>query len=212
MGASCLSYIGHGHQHVRQRDESHVLAGFLFPTLVITNSIHHHRADLGGQSCMAQKLGSIRLRYSRWASFRCSSPAAVSGFFLASLRLTSCARHLFRGRPLHLVMGVAAMSASSPELTFGPQDDRPHDERDLGQGPLLDELRGGVLHSLCRSLPRNRRQRAPLTSLHRRLPDPLIPGALSSSDIAALFTGLAQLIFFFYNLIHSRFKGAIRER
>jgi cytochrome c oxidase subunit 1 len=89
-------------------------------------------------------------------------------------------------------------------LLLVPQDVRTNDERDWGRS-FLAQLCGHVLHLYALPLPWNSWEYPPLLSFPDDFLQPLIP-VHRWITIAALITGVAQLIFL-YNLIHSRFWG-----
>ncbi len=162
-----LSYMVYGHHMFVSGMNPYSSLAFSFPTLVITiPSTIVVLIWLGSLYGAKLRINSASLFALAFISMFISG--GVSGFFLAqpSIDIMLHATYFVVGH-FHLVMGVAAMFGIFAGTYFWfPKDDRPHDERDFGQGPLLDELRRCVLHLYAIPLPGNRRQRAPLPGLH----------------------------------------------
>src|SRR5260370_853220 len=209
MGAlAILSYMVYGHHMFVSGMNPYSSLAFSFPTLVITIpstivlliwtfSLYGSRLRINSASLFA--LGFISMFVS----------GGVSGFFLAqpSIDIMLHATYFVVGH-FHLVMGVAAMFGifAGTYFWFPKMAGRMMNET-LGRVHFWMSFVGAYcifmpFHSL--GIAGNMRRYQAFTDDYRI---PLIP-VHKFITIAALFTGLAQLIFV-YNLIHSRFKGAL---
>src|SRR5271163_2239910 len=209
MGAlAVLSYMVYGHHMFVSGMNPVSSLAFSFPTLVITipstivvliwlGSLYGAKIRINAASLFA--LGFISMFIS----------GGVSGFFLAqpSIDIMLHATYFVVGH-FHLVMGVAAMFGIFagtyfwfPKMT----------------GRMMNETLGKVhfwmsfVGAYCIFMPFHYLGIAGNVRRYQAFTDdyliPLIP-VHKFITVAALFTGLAQLIFL-YNLIHSRFWGEI---
>jgi cytochrome c oxidase subunit 1 len=209
MGAlAVLSYMVYGHHMFVSGMNPFSSLAFSFPTLVITipstiivliwlGSLYGSKLRINSASLFA--LGFVSMFIS----------GGVSGFFLAqpSIDIMLHATYFVVGH-FHLVMGVAAMFGIFagtyfwfPKMT----------------GRMMNETLGRVhfwmsfVGAYCIFMPFHYLGIAGNVRRYQAFTDdyliPLIP-VHKFITVAALFTGLAQLIFL-YNLIHSRFKGAL---
>jgi cytochrome c oxidase subunit 1 len=209
MGAlAVLSYMVYGHHMFVSGMNPVSSLAFSFPTLVITipstivvlmwlGSLYGAKLRINAASLFA--LGFISMFIS----------GGVSGFFLAqpSIDIMLHATYFVVGH-FHLVMGVAAMFGIFAGTYFWfPKM----------VGRMMNETLGKVhfwmsfVGAYCIFMPFHYLGIAGNVRRYQAFTDdyliPLIP-VHKFITIAALFTGFAQLIFL-YNLIHSRFWGAI---
>src|SRR6202051_4025380 len=202
-----LSYMVYGHHMFVSGMNPYSSLAFSFPTLVITIpstiivliwtfSLYGSKLRINSASLFS--LGFISIFVS----------GGVSGFFLAqpSIDIMLHATYFVVGH-FHLVMGVAAMFGIFAGTYFWfPKM----------YGRMMDETLGKVhfwlsfVGTYCIFMPFHYLGMAGNVRRYQAFTDdyliPLIP-VHKFITIAALFTGVAQLIFL-YNLIHSRFKGA----
>jgi cytochrome c oxidase subunit 1 len=209
MGAlAVLSYMVYGHHMFVSGMNPVSSLAFSFPTLVITipsaiivliwlGSLYGSKLRINSASLFA--LGFISMFIS----------GGVSGFFLAqpSIDIMLHATYFVVGH-FHLVMGVAAMFGIFAGTYFWfPKM----------VGRMMNETLGKIhfwmsfVGAYCIFMPFHYLGIAGNVRRYEAFTDdyliPLIP-LHKFITVAALFTGFAQLIFL-YNLIHSRFKGAI---
>src|SRR3984957_2458041 len=209
MGAlAVLSYMVYGHHMFVSGMNPFSSLAFSFPTLVITipstivvlmwlGSLYGAKLRINAASLFA--LGFISMFIS----------GGVSGFFLAqpSIDIMLHATYFVVGH-FHLVMGVAAMFGifAGTYFWFPKMTGRMMNES-LGRLHFWMSFVGAY----CIFMPFHYLGIAGNVRRYQAFTDdyliPLIP-VHKFITIAALFTGFAQLIFL-YNLIHSRFKGAI---
>ncbi len=208
----CMAAIGrsqlHGLRtsHVRQRDESVLLAGILVPHSDHHHSRDHHRADVDRQSVWLElRINTASLFALGFISMFVSG--GVSGFFLAqpSIDIMLHATYFVVGH-FHMVMAVAAMFGIFagtyfwfPKMT----------------GRMMNETLGKIhfwlsfVGAYCIFMPFHYLGMAANIRRYQAFVDdylqPLIP-VHKFITVAAIVTGVAQLIFL-YNLIHSRFWG-----
>src|SRR5271169_6829173 len=208
MGAlAVLSYMVYGHHMFVSGMNPFSSLAFSFPTLVITIpativvliwvfSLYGSKLRINSASLFA--LGFISMFVS----------GGVSGFFLAqpSIDIQLHATYFVVGH-FHMVMGVAAMFGIFAATYFWfPKM----------AGRMMNETLGRVhfwlsfVGTYCIFMPFHYLGMVGNIRRYSSFPDdflqPLIP-VHRFITIAALITGAAQFIFF-YNLIHSRFKGA----
>jgi cytochrome c oxidase subunit 1 len=203
-----LSYMVYGHHMFVSGMNPVSSLAFSFPTLVITipstiivliwlGSLYGAKIRINAASLFA--LGFISMFIS----------GGVSGFFLAqpSIDIMLHATYFVVGH-FHLVMGVAAMFGIFAGTYFWfPKM----------AGRMMNETLGRIhfwmsfVGAYCIFMPFHYLGIAGNVRRYQAFTDdyliPLIP-VHKFITVAALFTGLAQVIFV-YNLIHSRFKGAI---
>src|ERR1700731_804114 len=203
-----LSYMVYGHHMFVSGMNPFSSLAFSFPTLIITipatiivlmwiGSLYGSKLRINTASLFA--LGFISMFVS----------GGVSGFFLAqpSIDIMLHATYFVVGH-FHLVMGVAAMFGIFAGTYFWfPKM----------SGRMMDETLGKVhfwltfVGAYCIFMPFHYLGMVGNIRRYSTFVDdflqPLIP-VHRFITIAALITGLAQLIFV-YNLIHSRFKGEI---
>ena len=207
MGAlAVLSYMVYGHHMFVSGMNPFSSLAFSFPTLIITipativvliwmGSLYGSKLRINTASLFA--LGFISMFVS----------GGVSGFFLAqpSIDIMLHATYFVVGH-FHMVMAVAAIFGifAGTYFWFPKMTGRMMNET-LGKASFLAELRGRILHLHAIPLPGNRRERAPLPGLHRRLPASADSGAPIHHGCRSA-DGPCQFIFL-YNLIHSRFWG-----
>src|SRR4029077_15199906 len=209
MGAlAVLSYMVYGHHMFVSGMNPISALAFSFPTLVITIpatiivliwtfSLYGSKLRINSASLFA--LGFVSMFVS----------GGVSGFFLAqpSIDIMLHATYFVVGH-FHLVMGVAAMFGifAGTYFWFPKMAGRMMNET-LGKLHFWMSFAG----TYCIFMPFHYLGIAGNVRRYQAFTDdyliPLIP-VHKFITVAALFTGFAQLIFV-YNLIHSRFKGAI---
>ncbi len=209
MGAlAALSYMVYGHHMFVSGMNPVSSLAFSFPTLVITiPSTIIVLIWLGSLYGAKLRINSASLFSLGFVSMFISG--GVSGFFLAqpSIDIMLHATYFVVGH-FHLVMGVAAMFGIFAGTYFWfPKM----------AGRMMNETLGRVhfwmsfVGAYCIFMPFHYLGIAGNVRRYQAFTDdyliPLIP-VHKFITIAALFTGVAQLIFV-YNLIHSRFKGEI---
>src|ERR1700693_3678947 len=205
---AALSYMVYGHHMFVSGMNPYSSLAFSFPTLVITiPSTIIVLIWLGSLYGAKLRINSASLFSLAFISMFISG--GVSGFFLAqpSIDIMLHATYFVVGH-FHLVMGVAAMFGIFagtyfwfPKMT----------------GRMMNETLGKVhfwmsfVGAYCIFMPFHYLGIAGNVRRYQAFTDdyliPLIP-VHKFITVAALFTGVAQLIFV-YNLIHSRFKGEI---
>jgi len=156
---------------------------------------------------MAPSCESTRLRSLPWDLFRCLSVAASAAFFLAqpSIDIMLHATYFVVGH-FHLVMAVAAIFGIFSGTYFWFPKMRGRMMNETWASFTFGSLSSRLLHLYAFPLPGNRRNVRRYQAFTDDYLIPLIP-VHKFITIAALLTGLAQVIFL-YNLFHSYFKGA----